>query len=161
MLELVRTELGPDLGDLLVPLVNGGVRLHKIFGLMRDTCNTANGVAHLMTELRETKARAFYGDDAWDAADPCLKTVQDFLFGNHSRNLLVDRGNAYYDAYLEKELGEAMRAACVATGGRVRLECGRVFFAVHLSIDASWTRPIREGGRRRFRRLPGCSLPWA
>ncbi len=61
MLELVRTELGPDLGDLLVPLVNGGVRLHKIFGLMHDTCNTANRVAHLMAELRETKARVFYG----------------------------------------------------------------------------------------------------
>ncbi len=104
MLELVRSELVPDLADLLVPLVNGGVRLHKIFGLMHDTCNTANRVAHLLAELRETKARAFYDDDAWDAVDPCLKTVQDFLCGNHSRNLLVDRGNAYYDAYLEKEL---------------------------------------------------------
>ena len=128
MLELVRTELGSYLADLLVPLVNGGVRLHKIFGLMHDTCNTANRVAHLMAELRETKARAFYGDEVWDAADPCLTIVHDFLCGNHSRNLLVDRANACYDAYLEKELGEAMRAACVATGGRVRLDCSGVSF---------------------------------
>ncbi len=40
----------------------------------------------------------------------------------------MDRANGFYDAYLEKELGEAMRAACVASGGRVRLECSGVCF---------------------------------
>ena len=124
----MRAELGTELGDQLVPLVNGGVGLHKIFGLMHDTCNTANRVAQLMAELRETKARAFYGDTAWDAADPCQTIVHDFLCGNHSRNLLVDRANKLYDAFLEKELGDAMRAACVATGGHVRLECSGVCF---------------------------------
>ena len=93
MLDLVRAELGPVLGEQLVPLVNGGVRLHKIFGLMHDTCNTANRVAQLMADLRETKARAFYGDSVWDAEDPCVTVVHDFLCGNHSRNLLVDRAN--------------------------------------------------------------------
>ncbi len=116
MLEMVRAELGTDIGEELVPMVNGGVQLHKIFGLMHDTCSTANCVAVLMAELRERKARTFHGDAAWDAADPCMKIVHDFLCGNHSRNLLVDRANGFYDAYLETELGEAMRAACVATG---------------------------------------------
>jgi hypothetical protein len=125
---MVRVELGADIGNVLVPMVNGGVGLHKIFGLMHDTCNTANRVAALMAELRETKARAFHGDAAWDAVDPCQKIVHDFLCGNHSRNLIVDRANGFYNAFLEKELGEAMRAACVATGGRVRLECSGVCF---------------------------------
>ena len=116
LLEMLRTELGSDICDELVPLVNGGARLHKIFGLMHDTCSTANRVAALMAELRDTKSRAFHGDAAWDAADSCQKIVHDFLCGNHSRNLLVDRANGFYDAYLEAELGEAIRAACVATG---------------------------------------------
>lgn len=128
MLAYVRAELGPDLGELLVPLVNGGVQLHKIFGLMHDTCSTANRVAELMVELRERKAREFHGEDAWAEVDPCQKIVHDFLCGNHSRNLLVDRANGFYDAYLVQELGEAMRAACVASGGRVRLECSGVCF---------------------------------
>ena len=128
LLDLVRAELGPELREQLVPLANGGVRLHKIFGIMHDTCNTANRVAQLMADLREKKARSFHGDAAWDAADPCVTVVHDFLCGNHSRNLLVDRANKLYDAFLEKELGAAMRAACVATGGRVRLECSGVCF---------------------------------
>ncbi len=97
----MRAELGPELGEQLVPLVNGGVRLHKIFGLMHDTCNMANRVAQLMAELRDKKARSFHGDAVWDAADPCRKIVHDFLCGNHTRNLLVDRANGFYDAYLE------------------------------------------------------------
>ena len=73
LLEMVRAELGPDIGDELVPMVNGGMQLHKIFGLMHDTCNTANRVAVLMAELRDRKARTFHGDAAWDAEDPCQK----------------------------------------------------------------------------------------
>jgi hypothetical protein len=42
---MVREALEPEEADILVPLVDGGVKLHKIFGLMHDTCNTANKVA--------------------------------------------------------------------------------------------------------------------
>ncbi len=49
---MMRQELGPEVCDSLVPLVDGGVRVHKIFGLMHDTCSTANRVAELMSELR-------------------------------------------------------------------------------------------------------------
>jgi hypothetical protein len=179
LLEMVRAELGPEIGDELVPMVNGGVQLHKIFGLMHDTCNTANRVAVLMAELRERKARTFHGEAAWDAADPCQKIVHDFLCGNHSRNLLVDRANGLYDAYLETELGEAMRAACVATGRLAnphpkltlhtltftltltytRWACaagvfGRLFLALDLPVNSSRARTIRQGQRRRIRRFP-------
>ncbi len=124
---MVRDALGPELADVLVPLVEGGVQLHKIYGLMHDTCSTANRVAALMAELREKKARLHYGDDSWESAPPSVKTVHDFLYGNHSRNLLIDRFNRLQDEYLEQELGEAMRAARASTGGRVRLECsGRI-----------------------------------
>ncbi len=61
-----------------------------------------------MAELREEQARLHYGDDAWERAPTCVKTVHDFLCGNHSRNLLVDRFNSLQDEYLEQELGEAM-----------------------------------------------------
>jgi hypothetical protein len=128
LLELVREELGSDLADELVPLVHGGVQLHKIFGVMHDTCHTANRVARLMAEMREDKARAYHGDDVWDVLDPCQKVVHDFLCGNHSRNLLVDRFNELYNAFLERELGEAMRDARQASGGRVRVECSGVCF---------------------------------
>ncbi len=63
---MVREALGPDAADVLVPMVGGGVQLHKIFGIMHDTCHTANRVARLMAELREGNARAYHGDDVWD-----------------------------------------------------------------------------------------------
>jgi hypothetical protein len=43
---LLRVELG-DLADALVPLTNGGVLLHKLQGVMHDTCHTANKTARL------------------------------------------------------------------------------------------------------------------
>jgi hypothetical protein len=53
---MVRAELGPEDAATLVPLVNGGVAVHKIFGLMHDTCSTANRVAELMATLRDEQA---------------------------------------------------------------------------------------------------------
>jgi hypothetical protein len=41
---------------------------------------------------------------------------------------MVDRFNGFYEAFLEGELGEAIRAARAATGGRARLECSGVCF---------------------------------
>jgi hypothetical protein len=107
LLAMVREELGTELGEQLVPLENGGVAVHKIFGLMHDTCSTANLVAQLMAELRDEQARLFHGEEAWNSMDPCVKEVHDFLCGNHSRNLLVDRFNTFHDEYLDQELGKA------------------------------------------------------
>ena len=52
----------------------------------------------------------------------------DFLCGNHTRNLLVVRYEKLYDAWLEDQLGEQLRAVRAATGGRARLECSGTMF---------------------------------
>jgi hypothetical protein len=104
------------------------VVIHKIFGLMHDTCNTANRVAELMAELRDDCGRVQFGDDNWDAAGNKAKTMFDFLCGNHTRNLLVGRYEKHYDTWLETELGDKLRAARAATGGRARLECSGNMF---------------------------------
>jgi hypothetical protein len=49
--EYLREQLGPDLRDVLCPLRNGGVSLHKIYGIMHDTCNCANKVIALNPNL--------------------------------------------------------------------------------------------------------------
>ena len=42
--DALRNCLSPDVRDLLCPLRNGGVSLHKLYGVMHDTCNCANKV---------------------------------------------------------------------------------------------------------------------
>ena len=43
-IDALRNALGVDLQDVLCPLRNGGVSLHKLYGVMHDTCNCANKV---------------------------------------------------------------------------------------------------------------------
>ncbi len=43
-IDYLRDQLGPDLREKLCPLRNDGVSLHKIYGVMHDTCNCANKV---------------------------------------------------------------------------------------------------------------------
>jgi hypothetical protein len=93
--DAVRAALGPELQGLLCPLRNGGVSLHKLYGVMHDTCNCANlvrpslnpnyilnpnsvttvlhQVAKLMLEVRERKCRVYYGADNSDTAEPKAK----------------------------------------------------------------------------------------
>ena len=120
---LVRQALGPDLQDTLAPLKDGGLMLHKIFGIMHDTCATANLVAELMASARNEDGREHFGLDEWEGKDNKAKPMFDFLCGNHTRNLLAVRFEKRHDKYLEAELGEALRAAKTASGGRARLEC--------------------------------------
>ena len=51
--ELLRDALGPEVANIYVPLTNGGVQLHKLQGVMHDTCNTANKTARLAKSLRD------------------------------------------------------------------------------------------------------------
>ena len=46
-IDALRAGLDPDLQDVLCPLRNGGVSLHKLYGVMHDTCNCANLVRTL------------------------------------------------------------------------------------------------------------------
>jgi hypothetical protein len=115
--EALRAELGPDLADQLCPIVAGGVNLHKLFGVMHDTCHAANLVASLMVDLQQRKKREYLSDEV---------LVFNFLCGNHTRNLPIDRFNKLYDKWLEEILGPAMREA--KTGASVRLECNGIQF---------------------------------
>ena len=71
--EALRHELGDEYKDILAPLVEGGVSLHKIKSVMHDTCNTANLVAKKVTHtlaltvtptltLSQTRTRTQTGD---------------------------------------------------------------------------------------------------
>ena len=40
--DALRNYLRVELRDVLCPLRNGGVSLHKLYGVMHDTCNCAN-----------------------------------------------------------------------------------------------------------------------
>jgi hypothetical protein len=62
-IDFLRELFGPVLRDTICPLKNGGVSLHKIYGVMHDTCNCANKVAKLMMELRNRKCVEQYGED--------------------------------------------------------------------------------------------------
>ncbi len=91
VVQMVRDALGHDLQDILAPLMDGGVRLHKIFGLMHDTCATANLVAELMAKLRDDVGKEYHGVDVWDGKENKAKPMFDFLCGIHTRNLLTVR----------------------------------------------------------------------
>ena len=89
---MLRRELA-DAGDTYVPLVNGGISLSKLRGIMHDTCNAANKVARLMRVERDNSGKALVGEEAWAERQEYEAGWQDFLCGNHSRNLPVDAFN--------------------------------------------------------------------
>jgi hypothetical protein len=93
---------------------------------MHDTCNGANLVAKLMLQLQERKKRAFLSEDVWETIDPKAKACFNFLCGNHTRNLPIDRFNLLYGKWLESILAPGMREAC--SGATVRLECNGIQF---------------------------------
>jgi hypothetical protein len=92
-IDYLRDLLGPDLRDSICPLNNGGVSLHKIFGVMHDTCNCANKVADLMMELRNRKCVEHFGAENWKHESKEVQACFNFLCGNHTRNLPVVRFN--------------------------------------------------------------------
>ena len=125
--EMLREALGP-LADVHVPIINGGVMLHKLQGVMHDTCHTANKTARLAKELRNASGQLHYGYDDWEAL--CLEDRPwfDFLCANHARNLPMDELSRLFQDYINKELGEALKAIHVESGGRSRVEASGILF---------------------------------
>ncbi len=82
--DLVRHELGSNLADEYVPLVKGGVQLHKIQGVMHDTCNTANKTAKA---LRDTSGQLWFGYDNWEliACGRGQTLVRLFVWQSHTQ----------------------------------------------------------------------------
>ena len=76
-----------------MPLIKGGVVLHKLQDVMHDTCNTANKTARLAKNLRGTSGQLWYGYDNWELLAKDDKPWFDFLCGNHTQNLPMDEFN--------------------------------------------------------------------
>jgi hypothetical protein len=121
-IDLLRQELGPEFADEYVPVVDGGISLHKIQGSMHDTCATANLVASMMRDVRNTSGQLRFGYDNWESKSEEDKPYFDFLCGNHSRNLPITEFNRKYETYIKEELGEALTTIQSQGGGRTRVE---------------------------------------
>ena len=148
---LVRDELGAALADELVPLVGGGVLLHKIQSSMHDTCATANLVPSLVLELRETSGKLYYGEDEWNDLPSDEKPWFDFLCGNHSRNLPLDQWNREFKKYIKEELGEAITELQRAGGGRTRVEgSGILLLRAMCRLTHMGHKEYPKGDGRRF-----------
>jgi hypothetical protein len=90
---MLREQLGAE-ADIFVPVVNGGIDLSKLCGVMHDTCHAANAIARTVRVLRDDSGRALYGAEEWGRMiGDHEREWLDFLCGNHSRNL-------HFDAYL-------------------------------------------------------------
>ncbi len=79
---MLRTELGGET-DTYVPLVNGGISLSKLRDVIWSV-ETENSVE------RENSGKAMFGEDDWAERAEYKAGWQDFLCGNHSRNLPVN-----------------------------------------------------------------------
>ena len=118
---LLREELGGE-ADKLVPLTNGGVQLHKLRGIMHDTCATANLAAELIGELRDISGQIQFGYDNWESLAKEDKPWFDFLCGNHVRNLPIDEFNRLFEQYIRIHLGPDLAQISRDGNGRTRVE---------------------------------------
>jgi hypothetical protein len=118
---MLRQELG-DLADEYVPLVNGGITLSKLGGVMHDTCNCANAIARRVRVLRDNSGKDLYGEVEWQRKSEEEHAWCDYFCGNHSRNLQFDAFGRLYEAYIKRQLGAGLEAARLKSGGRVRVE---------------------------------------
>ena len=118
---LLRAELGGE-ADTYVPLVNGGVQLHKLRGTMHDTCATANLAAVLIGELCEISRQLQFGHDDWANRAKSDKPWFDFLCANHVRNLPIDEFNRLFEGYIKTYLGDELAQITRDGNGRTRVE---------------------------------------
>jgi hypothetical protein len=124
--DLLREELGPELADVHVQIIKGGVQLHKLQGVMHDTCNTANKTARLAKTLRDTSGQLHYGFDEWQQLPEEEKSWFDYLCGNHTRNLPMDAFNREFESYLRRKLGDDIAAMAAEYGTQTRVEASGV-----------------------------------
>ena len=148
---MVREQLGPDLAEKLVPLIGGGVLIHKIQSSMHDTCATANLVPSLVLELRETSGKLHYGEQEWEDLPSEEKPWFDYLCGNHSRNLPLDQWNREFEKYIKDELGESILELQRAGGGRTRVEgSGILLLRAMCRLTHMGHKEYPKGDGRRF-----------
>ena len=118
---LLRAELGAE-ADVLVPMNNGGIQLHKLRGIMHDTCATANLAAVFIGELRDISGQLQFGYDEWESKAKGDKPWFDFLCANHVRNLPIDEFNRLFEEYIKTHLGVELAQISRDGNGRTRVE---------------------------------------
>jgi hypothetical protein len=124
---LLRAELGGGAAaDKFVPLTNGGIKLHKLRGIMHDTCATANLAAVFIGELRDISGQLEFGYDEWENKAKDEKPWFDFLCGNHVRNLPIDEFNRLFEAYIKLNLGDDLTRISRDGNGRTRVEASGI-----------------------------------
>jgi hypothetical protein len=69
-----------------------------------------------------------YGYDEWESLCVEDKSWFDYLCANHARNLPMDELSRLFQGYINKELGESIKAIQVESGGRLRVEASGVLF---------------------------------
>ena len=114
-------ELGAD-ADLLVPLVNGGVTMAKLRGVMHDTCNSANLIAKKGRIIWDEVGEEMYGKKEWLNMQELGSGWQDFLCANHSKNLHFDAFSRGYSGCVKEKLGDGLVAARLRCGDRLHIE---------------------------------------
>ncbi len=119
--QMLREDLGAY-ADALVPLVNGGVTMTELRGVMHDTCNSANLIAKKVRIIRDEVGKDLYGKEEWANMQVLGSGWQDFLCANHSRNLHFDAFSRGFTAYVKQQLGDGLAAAKLCSGGRLRIE---------------------------------------
>ena len=98
---MLREVMGEE-ADTYVPLVNGGINLSKLCGVMHDTCNSANAIARRVRVLRDQSGSELYGEEEWRRMlGEHEREWLDFLCGNHSRNLHFDAFLRLFEAYIK------------------------------------------------------------
>ena len=129
---VLRAELGGE-ADMHVPLTNGGIQLHKLRGIMHDTCATANLAAAMIGELREVSGQIQFGYDAWESLSKEERPWFDFLCANHVRNLPIDEFNRLFEQYIKANVGEELSKITRDGNGRARVEASGLLLLRSLS----------------------------
>jgi hypothetical protein len=143
--DVLREALGPELANMHVPLTNVGVQLHKLQGVLHDTCNIANKTARLAKSLRDTSGQLYYGHDAWEMKAEEEKPWFDYLCGNHTRNLPID-------AFNRELLGEDFAALAAECGTQTRVEASDVLLLRSLcKLTHKGHKQYAKGDRHQFR----------
>jgi hypothetical protein len=100
-INMLRELLGEE-ADMYIPVVNGGINLSKLCGVMHDTCHSANAIARTVRVLRDDSGSELYGEDEWRRMlGEHEREWLDFLCGNHSRNLHFDAFLRLFQAYIK------------------------------------------------------------
>ncbi len=135
---MLHEELG-EIANQFVPLVNGGISLSKLGGIIHDnTCNCANAIARRVRVLRDDSGEDLFGDEEWKRMAKEEHVWCDYFCGNHLRNVQFGAFSRLYEAYIKRKLGVGLEAARLKSGG-----CVALTLTLTLTLIATLTLTLR------------------